>query len=109
MKRTASHVRTRAFIAWLNEIPVGAAGIEITDDIACLFAAGVLPEYRRRGIQSVLILRRLQQAQNETCPLAVIHCNPGVATERNAVRLGFQLAYTKVIMRMRGPGLMPSP
>lgn len=36
-------------------------------------------------------------------------CKPGIATERNAVRLGFFLAYCKAIMFLPGEGLEPAP
>ena len=50
--------------------------------------------------------RRKAAARGAT--LAVIHTSPGIATERNARRLGFVMAYTKVVMTMPREGLASS-
>jgi hypothetical protein len=42
------------------------------------------------------------------CILATISSRPGIPTERNALRLGFTMAYTKVILVRPGPGLAAS-
>lgn len=109
LKRTAAHPRTISLLAILGDESVAAAGMEIADEIACLFGATVLPAYRRRGVQSGLIVERLKRAAAAGCELAVIHSNPGVATERTAQRMGFFLAYSKVILRMQRQGLAASP
>jgi GNAT superfamily N-acetyltransferase len=108
-KRCVAHPRSSAFLALVDGQPVGGGAMEVTPAISSLFGASVLPEYRRRGIQAALILRRLKHAQDHGSPLVAIHSNPGIATERNATRLGFVVAYTKAIMRMSGPGLESSP
>ena len=41
--------------------------------------------------------------------LASITSHPGIPTERNAARLGFQLAFARSVLVKRGPGLVPSP
>ena len=74
-----------------------------------LFGASVLPAFRRRGIQQALISARLQTALSLGADLASITSHPGIPTERNAARLGFQLAYVRAVMVKRGPELVPSP
>lgn len=54
--------------------------------------------FRRRGIQQALLVARLQQAQALGATIAVIDSTPGIPTERNARRLGFEGAYTKVTL-----------
>ena len=60
-------------------------------------------------VQAALIARRLEHARDQGCELVTIGSRPGIATERNAARLGFYVAYTKVIMAMPGEGLTSSP
>ncbi|MEQ8766368.1 MAG: GNAT family N-acetyltransferase [Planctomycetota bacterium] len=107
--RIARHPRCQGFVAWLDGEAVGGGTLEIDGDICSLIGAAVVPEYRRRGIQTAIMLHRLELARQAGCRLAVIHSKPGIATERNAARLGFRLTYVKVAMAMAGEGLVPSP
>jgi len=107
--KMVEHVRCDSFLARVNNIDVGGGAMESADRVAGLFGTSVAPAYRRKGIQAALILRRLERARERGCELAVIHSQPGIATERNALRMRFFLAYTKVILAMPGPGLVPSP
>lgn len=108
-KRAAKHPRSDPFLAKIDGIPAGGGGMETSGDIACLFGGSVLPEFRRRGIQRALIVTRMQQAQQKGAKFVCVHGTPGADTARNAIRLGFSLAYTKVILAMKGPNLIPSP
>lgn len=100
-RRMVEHPRSRCFLALVDGVPAGGGGLEIGDGVACLFGTSVLPPFRRRGIQGALILRRLERCRGEGGRLAVIHSKPGAATDRNAMRLGFALAYTRVILAQR--------
>lgn len=79
-----------------------------TYTLAILFGLSVLPEYRKRGIQQALIGERLKLARQEGAHIATISARPGVATERNARRMGFEVAYTKAIVVRPGAGLRPN-
>lgn len=112
-RRVARHPRTAAFVAEVDGRAVGAGAMEVADPfgddrIACLFAASVLPEYRRRGVQQSLIAARIRHAGNCGAAFTFIHCKPGIPTERNARRLGFETLYTAVAMVMRRDGLARS-
>ncbi len=107
--RVVQHPRCDHYLAMVEGKPVGGGGMESSGEIACLFGTSVLPEFRRRGIQAALIVRRLERARELSCRWGVIHTLPGIATERNSRRLGFELAYTKVIMAKPGNGLSVSP
>ncbi|QDU45964.1 Acetyltransferase (GNAT) family protein [Symmachiella dynata] len=106
---TVAHPRSSHYLALIDGVPAGGGGMETTAAVACLFGTSVLPEFQRRGIQAALIARRLERARELGCPLVTIHTRPGIATERNARRLGFEMAYTKLIMAMPGEGLAVSP
>lgn len=101
------HPRCKGAIAVLEGRVVGAGGMDISPPVASLFGLSVLPEHRRQGIQQALIAHRLNYAASKGARLATIGGRPGQATERNVRRMGFQLAYTKVVMTRPGPGLVP--
>lgn len=71
--------------------------------IAALSGMSTLPEYRRRGVQSALIARRLHEAALAGCEYAVVSTHPGSGSQRNMERRGFRVAYTKVVMRREWP------
>ncbi len=107
-RQTVRHPGGDAYIAHLDGTPVGAGAMESRTPVACLFGASVLPAYRNRGTQTALIIRRLEQGRDRGCDVAGIHARPGIPTERNARRLGFFLAYAKVVMVRPGEGLTPT-
>ncbi len=66
--------------------------------ILALFGAGTLPEFRRRGLQTTLLRRRMEVAQKAGCEYAVIITQGGTTSMRNAERLGFRVAYSKATL-----------
>lgn len=103
----AKHPLCRGAIALIDGQVVGAGGMEVRGEIAALFGLSVLPDFRRRGIQQALLALRLNEAARQGARVATIGGRPGQATERNVRRMGFQCAYTKLIMTRPGPGLTP--
>lgn len=101
------HPRSHTFVARAQGRIVGGASAEILHDLAALFGASVLPAYRRCGIQQSLLAARLRYAADRRCTMSTISSRPGVATEANARRAGFTLAYTKLVLVRPGPGLTP--
>jgi GNAT superfamily N-acetyltransferase len=101
------HPRTFTLAARAGDRVVGGGSVELHAGAAALFGLSVLPEYRRKGIQQALIAARLDHAAHRGAACATISARPGVATERNARRLGFALGYSKVILTRPGPGLAP--
>jgi hypothetical protein len=76
-----------------------AAGLVIPEHkIIALFGAGTLLEFRRRGMQTALLQARMAAAAKAGCEFAVIVTNGGTASQRNAERLGFRVAYSKPTM-----------
>ncbi len=96
------------FLARMGGEAVGAAGCDSRDGATALFGTSVKPAWRRRGIQQALIATRLQRARERGSHLATIMSSPGIPTERNAARLGFTMAYTRVILVKHGEGLVPT-
>jgi GNAT superfamily N-acetyltransferase len=110
MERIVRHPRTVCIAAWMDGRIVGGGSMEVAGEIGALFALAVAADYRRRGVQQALIAERLRLARDGGARVATIGCRLGqnpVATERNARRMGFQVAYTKVALVRPGEGLRP--
>lgn len=105
--RCVRHPRTVALGAFIGDGLIGGGACEIADGVAALFGLSVNPEHRRRGIQQALIAARLNLAVDRGARVATIGSRPGAPTERNVRRMGFQMAYTKVVLAKSGPGLAP--
>jgi GNAT superfamily N-acetyltransferase len=86
---------------------VGVAGLEIAGALASLFGAAVAADMRKRGIQLALMAWRLRAAAEAGARVATMESRPGIATERNAMRMGFGVAYSKAVMVRPGEGLVP--
>ena len=82
------------YIADYDGQPVGMASFPIMDGVGYFGTAGVLPEYRGRGIQTALIGRRLADAPVLGCDLALGGGSMGTTTYRNFERAGLRLIPT---------------
>jgi GNAT superfamily N-acetyltransferase len=89
-------------LARVGEQPAGGASLMIRDGLAMLCGAATLPEYRNRGVQAALSNARLAMASSRGCGVVVVGALPGSSSHRNAQRLGFRVAYTK-LMVLRDP------
>jgi hypothetical protein len=78
--------------------PGAGAALSVFDGMAILFADATIPGCRRLGLQASLIRRRLNAALAHGCDLAAASVSPGGGSQRNYERLGFQVAYTKVLL-----------
>jgi GNAT superfamily N-acetyltransferase len=88
--------RTTCYLAWIDGEAAGAGTMSIHNGLAELFGASTRPAFRNRGVQAALLASRLAEAQRMGCDLAIVHTEPGSASQRNVERAGFRLAYTKV-------------
>ncbi len=93
--------RVPASICYLGSVEgeaAAGAALAIHNNLATLCADGTIPGFRRRGLQSELIVARLNEAVARGCDLATASTLPGSGSQRNYERLGFQVAYTKVTL-----------
>jgi GNAT superfamily N-acetyltransferase len=102
-RRFVDQPNNTALIARVDGVPAGAAMVAIAPDNAAvrgagLFGTSVLPEFRCRGIQQLLMFERLRLARERGAAIATIASIPGIPTERNAARLGFVLSYVEANM-----------
>jgi GNAT superfamily N-acetyltransferase len=87
---------TSCFLAELDGQPVAAGGLSIAEGTALLAGASTLPAARRHGAQRALLQARLRFAAEQGCDLVMIGAQPGSASQRNAERQGFRVAYTRI-------------
>lgn len=97
----------RRYAAQVDGARAGAAGLRESDGIAQLCGAATLPAFRRRGVQSALLVTRLRDARTRGCTLAVVTTAPGSKSQQNAQRQGFALLYARALY-VRPPAT-PSP
>lgn len=107
--RTARSPRVESFVASFGDVPAAAASVDAFPGVSALFGLSTLPAFRRRGVQLALLAVRLERARALGSRIATIGSLPGAATERNALRMGFRIAYTKVLLRRPEPGLTGAP
>jgi GNAT superfamily N-acetyltransferase len=108
-RRTLANPETESYFAMFGDEAVGGGSLDVFPEVASLYGASTLSAFRRRGVQRALLAIRLARARERGCRIATIGSQPGIATERNAMRLGFRVAYTKAILRKPEPGLARSP
>jgi hypothetical protein len=87
------------FFAELGGTPIATAALNIVDRVAHLAGASTIPEGRKRGAQLALLGERLRFAEARGCDLALMCAQPGSASQRNAERRGFRIAYTRTKWR----------
>jgi ribosomal protein S18 acetylase RimI-like enzyme len=87
-----------AFVAAIEgEIVACGTGLVIPEHgIFALGGAGTLPEFRGRGLQTALLRVRMAAAAAAGCEYAAVVTQGGTTSQRNAERLGFHVAYSKV-------------
>jgi GNAT superfamily N-acetyltransferase len=89
-----------AFVATVDGQPAGCGtGLVIREQrVFALGGAGTLAEFRGRGLQTALLRARLAAAGKAGCEYAVVVTQGGTTSQRNAERLGFRVAYSKVTL-----------
>ena len=83
------------FVAEIDGVPVATGAMSFWEGVAMLAGASTVPEGRRQGAQLALLDARLRLAVLRGCDLAVMGALPGSASQRNAERHGFRIAYTR--------------
>jgi GNAT superfamily N-acetyltransferase len=92
------------YLARMAGALAGGAGMRLSGAIAQFCGAATLPAFRRQGVQSALLRRRLDDARAAGCELAVITTQPGSKSNQNAQRQGFELLYPRAVL-VKEPGV----
>jgi GNAT superfamily N-acetyltransferase len=85
-----------AFFAELDGQPIATGLMSVFEGVALLAGASTVPEGRKQGAQLALLESRLRYATEHGCDIAMIGAHPGSASQRNAERNGFRIAYTRI-------------
>lgn len=85
-----------SFLAEINGQAIATGNLCISGGVAQMAGACTIPEGRRQGAQLALLQTRLQHAAEQGCDIAMIGAEPGSASQRNAERHGFRIAYTRI-------------
>ena len=89
---------TTAWLARVDDQPVGGGSLTILDGLSLISGDGTLPSYRHRGVQTLLLQCRLAHAAASGCELAAICTQPGSGSQRNTERQGFQVVYARTML-----------
>jgi len=100
---TAKRAGGLSFLAELDGRPIAAGAMFIHDGVALLAGASTIPEGRRQGAQLALLESRLRHAAEKGCDIAMMCALPGGASQRNAERQGFRVAYTRIKWSLISP------
>ena len=84
------------YLAYVDGRVAGGGTLAVRQGVAGLFGASTLSPFRRRGVQTALLRARLAQAAAAGCDLAVSLTQPGSISQRNIMRQGFEVLYTRV-------------
>jgi GNAT superfamily N-acetyltransferase len=86
------------YLAWRHGSVAGGASVRIDEAVAILCGAATLPAHRRRGVQTALLLARLDDAGRAGCELAVVTTQPGSKSQENVQKQGFALLYARAVL-----------
>lgn len=91
---------TVSFLAEIEGAPVATGALSVRDGVGLLAGASTIPSARGRGAQQALLAARLNHAAALGCDRAMMCAQPGSASQRNAERHGFRIAYTRIKWRL---------
>lgn len=97
---TVEQAGYRHYLALQDSQPVAAAALHTTGIFASMAFAGTLPGYRGLGGQSILLKARILDAIELGCKYFISEtaeqtAEKPVASYRNMVRFGFEIAYLR--------------
>lgn len=94
-KVSALREDTLSLLAEIGGTPVATGVLCFHGGVALFAGAATIPEARRQGAQRALLDERLRLAAELGCDVAMMCAEPGSASQRNAERQGFRIAYTR--------------
>jgi len=78
---------------------IGGGAVSTFEDGAVLFAGGVLPAFRARGVHGALIRSRLAYARSRGSSFAVMKTTPDSTASHNALECGFTRTHARLRFR----------
>lgn len=92
-----------AFLAELEGEAIATGVLCLYGGVALLAGASTIPAGRKQGAQRALLASRLRYAVEHDCDIAMMCALPGSASQRNAERCGFRIAYTRTKWQLPRP------
>ena len=90
-----------SFFAEMNGQPIATGVLCLGGGVALLGGASTIPVARQQGAQLALLESRLRYGAEQGCDLAMMCALPGSASQRNAERHGFRIAYTRIKWQLK--------
>jgi GNAT superfamily N-acetyltransferase len=91
------HPGITRYLAFVDADAAGGCASFQSDGVLGIFGTATRPRYRRRGVQTALVSRALNDASPEV-DLAIATTEAGSTSQRTFERLGFRLLYTRAIL-----------
>jgi hypothetical protein len=85
------------YLARVDGHSAAAAMSFIKDGVLGIFGTATLPAFRRRGLQSAIVARAMNDARGKA-DLIMATTEPGSVSQRTFERLGFRVIYTRAIL-----------
>jgi len=100
------------WLAFCDGEPIASAICHLEREAGWIGWVATLPEYRGRGAQSLLTAAQIGGARSRGCRWVTLETNTGTKTQpsqslRNYLRLGWTLAYDRLIYVRRTPARRP--
>lgn len=90
-----------SFFAEMDGQPIATGVLCLGGGVALLGGASTIPAARQQGAQLALLESRLRYGAEQGCDLAMMCALPGSASQRNAERHGFRIAYTRIKWQLK--------
>ncbi len=97
---SAASEGAQPYLAELDGTIIATGMLIVAGEVALLAGASTVPAARRRGAQLALLEARLRAAAEQGCTIAMMGAAPGSASQRNAERHDFRVAYTRIKWRL---------
>ncbi len=91
------------YLALADGQPAGAGTLLLSRGVAGLYGSSTMPDFRRRGVQTALIARRMADARAAGCDIALAVTLPGTGSQRNFERHGSRVVYTRTKLMLPLP------
>jgi GNAT superfamily N-acetyltransferase len=95
--RQFCHPEIVRYIAHVDGQAAAAACSFVKDGVLCIAGTATRPAFRRRGLQSAIVARALNDGRDRA-DLVIATTEPGSISQRTFERLGFRVIYTRAIL-----------
>jgi len=89
------HPRFHCYLAFVDGHPAALGILHVANGVGSMANGLTVPSMRGRGCQTALLYRRIAEAARAECDLLASQCMPGVTSQNNQLRVGFQIAGSK--------------